>query len=99
MRRLPRITTTLAMAAATAGLSLTALPAAHAAEVVCSSYLSSDSKYAGVACDMGSYYVVATACSPSYCTQISGPVVNAPNTSWAYAGSLYFTGEIQAVFV
>ncbi|MFE9605520.1 hypothetical protein [Streptomyces hokutonensis] len=35
----------------------------------------------------------------SGCTTIGGNIVNAPNTSWAYAGSGYFAGDISAVFV
>jgi len=35
----------------------------------------------------------------SGCTTIGGNIVNAPNTSWAYAGSGYFAGDTSAVFV
>ncbi|MFJ6894051.1 hypothetical protein [Streptomyces hokutonensis] len=47
----------------------------------------------------GRYYVVGTACKESGCSTIGGNIVNAPNTSWAYAGSGYFAGDISAVFV
>ncbi|WP_205718333.1 hypothetical protein [Actinomadura sp. WMMA1423] len=98
-----------AVAAAVSTAGLTALPA-HAAptvrstgqagkRIVCSTYRSSDGKRIGVGCDAGRYYVVGTACGPGHCTTIGGPVVNAPEVSWAHAGSGYFGGDIRAVFL
>lgn len=85
--------------AATIGLAAPAVAQPDQANITCSTYRSSDGKSIGVSCNSGRYYVVGTACSAGGCTTIGGNIVNAPATSWAYAGSGYFGGDIRAVFV
>ncbi|HET6708115.1 hypothetical protein [Amycolatopsis sp.] len=89
----------LVLAGAASGICWSVTPASAGAATdtvaaVCSTYRSNDAKWVGVSCDSGRYYVIGTACSAGGCTTIGGPVVSAPNTSWAYAGSGYFGGDI-----
>ncbi|WP_329183017.1 hypothetical protein [Streptomyces sp. NBC_01428] len=101
MKTRTRLVATLcaAASAATIGLATPAVAQTHQANTTCSTYRSSDGKSVGVSCNTGRYYVVGTACSAGGCTTIGGNIVNAPNTSWAWAGSGYFGGDISAVFV
>ncbi|MDC2958130.1 hypothetical protein PO587_27150 [Streptomyces gilvifuscus] len=101
MKTRARLVATLCAAASavTIGLATPATAQMNKADITCSTYKSTDGKYVGVSCSAGRYYVVGTACSAGGCTTIGGNIVNAPNTSWAWAGSGYFGGDIKAVFV
>lgn len=88
-----------AASAATIGLAAPAVAQTQQANAICSTYRSVDGKSVGVGCNTGRYYVVGTACSAGGCTTIGGNIVSAPNISWAWAGSGYFSGDIKAVFV
>ncbi|MGW4058273.1 hypothetical protein ACWEGE_08330 [Amycolatopsis sp. NPDC004747] len=94
----------LVLAGAASGICWSVTPASADAAtdtvaVECSTYRSADAKWVGVSCNSGRYYVVGTACNERGCSTIGGPVVSAPATSWAYAGSGYFSGPISAHFV
>ncbi|MGY1495122.1 hypothetical protein ACW4TU_00480 [Streptomyces sp. QTS52] len=101
MKTRARLVATLCAAASavTIGLATPVAAQSNQASAICSTYRSSDGKYVGVSCNTGRYYVVGTACSAGGCTTIGGNIVSAPNTSWAWAGSGYFSGDISAVFV
>lgn len=88
-----------AASAATIGLATPAAAQPDRAEIECSTYRTSDGKSIGVSCTSGRYYVFGTACSAGGCTTIGGNIVNAPNISWARAGSGFFAGDIKARFV
>ena len=96
-----RLAATLCAAASVVAIGLATPAAAQSdqAAASCTTSRSSDGKYVGVSCTTGRYYVVGTACSAGGCTTIGGNIVNAPNTSVAWAGSGYFGGDIMAVFV
>ncbi|MFG2126882.1 hypothetical protein ACGFNV_03620 [Streptomyces sp. NPDC048751] len=100
MKTRARLVATLCAAASAATIVLATPAVAQPNQASgCSTYRSTDGKYVGVGCSAGRYYVVGTACSAGGCTTIGGPIVNAPNISWAWAGSGYFGGDISAVFV
>ncbi|WP_158694502.1 hypothetical protein [Streptomyces canus] len=101
MKTRARFVATLCTAAvaATIGLAAPATAQPNQANATCSTYRSDDGKYVGVSCNTGRYYVVGTACSAGGCTTVGGNIVSAPNTSWAWAGSGYFGGDIGTVFV
>ncbi|MDV9170369.1 hypothetical protein R6V09_09485 [Streptomyces sp. W16] len=101
MKTRARIAATLCAVASVAaiGLATPAVAQSDQANITCTTSRTSDGKYVGVSCSSGRYYVVGTACNEGGCTTIGGNIVNAPNTSWAYAGSGYFAGDIKAVFV
>ncbi|ADJ47446.1 hypothetical protein AMES_5621 [Amycolatopsis mediterranei S699] len=94
----------LVLAGAASGICWTVAPASAGAATNsvpagCTTSRTSDGKWIGVSCDVGRYYVYGSACNERACTSVGGPVVSAPATSWAYAGSGYFNGPIRAIFV
>lgn len=96
-----RVVATLCATASAAAIGLATPAAAQPAraDIQCSTYRTSDGKNVGVSCTSGRYYVVGTACKAGGCTSIGGNIVSAPNTSWAWSASGYFSGDIRAVFV
>jgi hypothetical protein len=103
MKAPKRLTAVMLASASLTAIGLAAPTAAQAtadrAAITCSTYRTSDGKSIGVACDSGRYYVLGQACSAGGCTTIGGNIVSAPNISWAYAGSGFFSGNIAAKFV